>query len=327
VNIAPPVRRAQTKVTPMEGQFSSLGDFLTDVRLSTVNKRPTERIRNAAPASAGNEGTGADGGFIVPPEVGEKVMAAVEAVSLVGLCRTIPSRTNAPVLPVDSDPIWDAAGVYYDAELTAADEYKAAFQQRSFRLKRLTTFLPASSELFEDAPAWSAWCNEEVPRRIAAKLTNGIIRGTGSGQITGILGHPATIVVARGMSVTASAAAMFKRMYSAGRKRAIWIAHPEVEIPPSTPGMPGQWLHGLPVEYSEHASAAGQAGDLMLLDLSQYLILAKAAKSVISSEFYFDSDSVAFRCVLRIDGLPLWESAKTPAEGSTSLSPFVVLDT
>jgi HK97 family phage major capsid protein len=50
--------------------FKSLGDFAADVQRSAISGRPTERltIGAAAPSTYGNEASGADGGFLIPPE-------------------------------------------------------------------------------------------------------------------------------------------------------------------------------------------------------------------------------------------------------------------
>jgi hypothetical protein len=40
---------------------------------------------------------------------------------------------------------------------------------------------------------------------------------------------------------------------------------------------------------------------------------------------YFDADATAFRTLFRVDGAPKIAAAISPAKGSTTLSPFVVL--
>jgi HK97 family phage major capsid protein len=78
----------------------------------------------------------------------------------------------------------------------------------------------------------------------------------------------------------------------------------------------------------EHASTLGTVGDIALVDLSQYLLIDKGGMNSASSiHVRFLNDEMTFKFTLRIDGQPIWNSALTPAKGSNTQSPFVVLAT
>ncbi|MGE3702279.1 MAG: phage major capsid protein [Hyphomicrobiaceae bacterium] len=207
---AAPREPKETAVKP----YKNLADWLTGVRAQTVHAISDPRVRAAAPGAAGNEAGGGDGGYLVPAELAGAVMQAVRANSLAGRCASVTSRTNAPFVPIDGEAPWAASNVYWENELAQLQQRKQVFQGRQLKLKKITVLMPASDELVEDAPAFESWARLSVPQKIAAKLTTGIVRGTGVGQVPDILNADCTIGVARGMSVTATAAAMWKRLIS-----------------------------------------------------------------------------------------------------------------
>ena len=69
------------------------------------------------------------------------------------------------------------------------------------------------------------------------------------------------------------------------------------------------------------------SGDIILADLSQYIMIDKGGlQSASSIHFKFTTDETAFRFVFRVDGQPWWSTALIPFKGSSNtLSPFVVL--
>jgi HK97 family phage major capsid protein len=197
---APPVRRTpQQEATDMRA-YENLGDWLLGVRAERVTKRHDRRVRAAAPSTGANEGSGADGGYAVPPELADQIISAVSAISIVGRCKQLPARTNAPVIPLDHEAPWLASNCFWDQEMVAMDQSKPVFAQASFRLNKVTCLIPISSETLEDTNLFDGWARNAIPKKIAAKLTRAIVRGTGAGQLAGILGHPSTIAVTRGMS-------------------------------------------------------------------------------------------------------------------------------
>jgi HK97 family phage major capsid protein len=87
-------------------------------------------------------------------------------------------------------------------------------------------------------------------------------------------------------------------------------------------------LFGKPVIPIEHASAIGDVGDIMLADMSQYLLIEKGGIQAANSiHIKFDYDEVAFRVTYRVNGQPLLASPLTPykATSGRTLSPFVTL--
>ena len=85
-------------------------------------------------------------------------------------------------------------------------------------------------------------------------------------------------------------------------------------------------LLGRPVFFSEKMSAIGDQGDIAFCDFSQYAIGVRSEiRFEISRDFLFQTDELASRCILRADGMPLWDEAMTLRDGVTTVSPFVTL--
>ena len=85
-------------------------------------------------------------------------------------------------------------------------------------------------------------------------------------------------------------------------------------------------LFGRPLVPLEQCSALGEVGDILLTDISQYMLVDKGginAQSSIHCRFLYDEE--VFRFIYRCDGQPIWNKPITPYKGSATLSPFVTL--
>jgi len=90
-------------------------------------------------------------------------------------------------------------------------------------------------------------------------------------------------------------------------------------------GIPGQIL-GYPVIWSEKNPARGTTGDVVLADFSYYLIGDRQATTIESTKFdRWQYDQTSWRMVHRVDGQPWLSAPLTLQDGTTQISPFVVL--
>ena len=92
-------------------------------------------------------------------------------------------------------------------------------------------------------------------------------------------------------------------------------------------GSPFSTLYGRPVLPTEFNATLGDAGDIALVDFSQYLLIEKGALQVAESihvRFLYGENT--FRFMYRVNGQPYWHSALTPFKGSgNTVSPMVTL--
>jgi HK97 family phage major capsid protein len=92
-------------------------------------------------------------------------------------------------------------------------------------------------------------------------------------------------------------------------------------------GQPYATLMGRPIIITEACETLGDVGDLILADMSQYLLVTKAGglRADVSIHLFFDYDLSAYRFILRIGGMPMWRSSIAKRDGSNTLSCFVTL--
>ena len=83
----------------------------------------------------------------------------------------------------------------------------------------------------------------------------------------------------------------------------------------------------MPMLEMEQAATLGDAGDVLLVDPTQYMLADKGGfQGAISIHVRFVNDEVVFRFIYRVDGEPIPASAITPFKGSDTRSPFVTME-
>lgn len=341
--------------------FGNMGEFaLCVARAGAPNGVMDNRlVIHNAPTTTSTEGTGADGGFAVPPdfrtEIAEKVMG--DEFSLFGRTDQIPTSRNQLVLPKDENSPWDSAGLqaYWGDELAQMTQSKVNLAQNNIALNKLYVLAPVSEELLSDAPAMDAFLRRKAPERMTWKIEEAIIRGTGVGRPLGILNASGAVTVAAESGpqtadtvVTENLVKMYSRMPARNIRNAVWIINQDVlpqlltltisgsnsgvfpvYLPPGgLSSAPFGTILGRPIVFSEACSILGDAGDIIFADLTQYLTSFKTGgvRVDISMHLYFDYDAMAFRFIFRVAGQPWWTKAWTRRDASAqTLSSYVIL--
>ncbi len=348
----------QPRATTGNHGFSSLGEFALAVRNSRTPSTMDPRLIHNAPTTYGSEGTGADGGFAVPPdmrtEIKEKVFGEE---SLVSRTDQMECSGNQLVLPKDETTPWQSSGgllAYWESEGSQLTQSKPSLEEVTYKTNKLTALVPVTEELLEDAAGIDSYLRRKVPVKFDSKLQKAIVQGTGAGEPLGILNSECLVSVGVDSSQTAdtiiytNVVNMFARMYAPCIPNAVWLCNQDIlpqlmqmEFPSSQngtfpawmpPGMladaPNGSLMGRPLVPVQWAPTLGDKGDLMLCDLTQYLSVVKSGgiRSDVSMHLYFDYDMVAYRFVMRMTGAPWWRAAITPATSASTLGCFVALD-
>jgi HK97 family phage major capsid protein len=297
--------------------FRSFGAFAQAVQnhYKGVVTDDVTRMRNSA-TTFGNEGVGADGGFLIPPSFSANIWTKVNGIdSLLSRCTPLTTDGNSITIPKDETTPWDTTKgvqVYWEGEGVAPAASKPTFEMGQLRLSKLTALVPVSEEMMQDASGLESWLNAKAPQKMTSKINTAIVSGSGAGQPLGIIpGYGAVgasvVQVAKETSQPAGTLwfanvnKMWGRMYAPWRGNAIWLVNQDVEpqlegmafvgngITPtaasSTPvylppggivDAPYGRLKGRPVLPIEACSAVGSLGDIILCDLSQYWALTKA---------------------------------------------------
>lgn len=343
--------------------FDSFGAFAQAVTYAVAGDKNGEkhehmqRIVNAT-TTYGNEGTGGDGGFLVPPDFRSSIWQKVLGEdSLFSRVQQFVTSGNGITFPKDETAPWDTTNgvqAYWGGEGDVKTPSKPVFSMTNLRLNKLFSLVPVSDELLEDAPGLESWLRVKAPQKMQARLNTALVRGNGVGKPLGFLNAASLITVSKEVSqdadtiVYANIVKMWARMYAPLRRNAVWLINQDVEpqllnlafredasspVPAYMPAgglssSPFATLMGRPVVPVEAASTIGDKGDIALVDWSQYMGLTKGRdiQTDVSMHIYFDQDLTAFRFVLRVAGQPLWGSTITPENGSLTRSWAVVLE-
>lgn len=297
----------------------------------------------------------ADGGYLIPETLrSELLQVALESAVVRPRARVIPMESlRVPIPMIDStsnaSSVFGGIVCYWTEEGASLTESQASFGRVVLEAKKLTGYAEAPNELVADATAFGAFFDQVFPAAIAWYEDAAFMSGTGVGEPLGFLnsGNGAAVEVAKESGQTASTIVwenivkMYARMLPSSLANAVWIASidtfPELATMALSVGTGGSavWLNngadgppmtilGRPVIFTEKAETLGNAGDLNFVDLGYYLVGDRQVMQAMSSPHYkFASDKTAYRIVQRVDGRPWIQSAITPKNGGSTLSPFV----
>jgi HK97 family phage major capsid protein len=309
----------------------------------------------AAPSTFSNEGSGQDGGFLVPPEFSQQIFRlSLGEDSLLPLTDNVEISGNSMAFPKDETTPWGTNGIraYWQGEASSAVATKPVLGLSTLRLKKLMALVPTTDELLDDANALTSYLPEKVADSIRWKTNESILFGAGNGVPIGALTAGATVTVAKETGQTAQTllpqnlAKMISRLPPASFAKSVWIINNDVlpalftltlgNYPIYMPNglsvggiqvSPYGSLLGRPVFVSQHANTFSSAGDVLLVDLSYYQTITKAGglQTATSMHLYFDADLTAFRTTFRMDGQSKLSAPISPAKGSATMSPFIQL--
>lgn len=342
-----------------KGVWKSFGEQLQAVANVEINHKVDERLVKAA--SGLSEAVDAEGGFLIAPEyVAGLIKSTHETGVLIKDCRRIPITRNRLILNALAETSrangsrWGGILAYWANEAGFKTASKPEFRQIDLKLNKLIGLCYATDELLEDATALESVIRQGFAEEFGFKIDDAIINGTGAGQPLGILNCAALVSqAAETGQVAATVVAenidkMWNRMPARLRVKAKWYINQDVEsefpkmhytagtggfaafVPPKDLGSkaPSGTLKGRPIVPIEQAAALGTVGDIILANLSEYLLIEKGPMEATSSiHVRFVYDETTFRFVYRLDGQPVWNSALTAYKGSTTRSPYVALAT
>ncbi len=293
---------------------------------------------------------GTKGGFAIPEQFRPELLKVDSAAAIF--------RPRATVIPAGSPP--DAAlsmvaldqgtnrrgGVtmYHQGESDSITESDMNLRKIELQPRKITGYMTSSNELLNNWDAANNVITTLLREAMVAQEDTDFLSGDGVNKSLGILNAPAAINYNRAVANQISyddVIGMFARMMMGGTFA--WIASqtiiPQLAnirdtgnnnlwIQSAVVGMPNT-LAGIPLIYNERSPALGSKGDLMLVDLSKYLIKDGSGPSIaVSEHFRFQNDEIAFRLTWRVDGAS-WLTAPVPLEEGTAtntVSPFVILD-
>ena len=333
--------------------FASYGEFCADVVRAASGKDTSERLIRAA-TTYGNEASGPDGGYAVPPQFASEIASIAYAEeSLMSLCDHTPVVGNSMTFPKDETTPWGSTGITaaWEGEASQTTPKKPALGESQLKLRKLKVLVAASEELLADAAAMSSYITRKCGEAVDWKVNDAIVNGTGAGMPLGVMVAASTVSQAKETSQTAATinganvSKMYGRVIKGAGANLAWLVHPDAinqimlltvgDQPIWTPpqagfkAAPNGFLLGRPVIESDACQTLGTVGDIILGNFAGYRCITKAGgvEFAQSMHLWFDQDLMAFRLTFRMDGQPALAAAVSPKNGSSTRSHFATLAT
>jgi HK97 family phage major capsid protein len=335
--------------------FESFGEFVATTRFAAHDSR-------LAPLSPVGEralsvGTGAAGGFLVPPQFSAELLDMAAAQAIVRPRARIVGGGEPTSDAAISLPTLDVSGtkgrlggvqVHWTGEAGEKQDTQPAFAQVTLKPAEVSAIVTCSDKLLRNAQAATGIISFLLAEAIRAEEDACFCAGNGVGKPMGFLGHPCSIEIARtgaGHIVFADIAAML--MAARAGRPYVWLASrttladlmgltltggvggtaQPIWLPSAREGVPSM-LMGLPCLEPEGAPTLGNLGDLCLCDFGFYLIRDGFGMEIRTSDSHADNfshNSTSIRCSWNVDGQPWLSTPMLRADG-TYCSPFVVLN-
>jgi HK97 family phage major capsid protein len=342
-------------------RFNSLGEnLLAIVRAARSSGRHVDQ-RLFAAASGASEAVPTDGGFLVQKDFASEVLKHMyETGVFSSRVRRIPISGVANGLKMNAvdetsratGSRWGGVQAYWVNEAALLTSSKPKFRQVELNLQKLVALYYATDEVLQDAAALEAIFTEAFSEEMGFKVDDAIFQGDGVGKPLGFINSGAVVQVTKDSADSTATVSttdvlnMWSRLPARSRANASWFINQDVEpklypltlgsgtavqllyTPPGNNGNQYGKLLGRDVIPTEHNATLGTVGDIVLADLSAYVMIDKGApKQDSSMHVQFLTDEMVFRTTYRVDGQPWWNKALTPFAGSNTQSPFITLAT
>jgi len=328
-------------------EILEFGDWLQTVRFHPSD--PALQFVEKRTAAGQSMGAGDEGGFVIPP----RFIPAIREIAIDGAI----FRPRASVIPAGSPPdqtitfpaldqsstygMYAGVEVAWIGEGVEKPETSAKFREISLTPNEVAASLFITDKLLRNAPSVGAICQRLMGAAIVGSEEDKFFQGNGIGCPLGVQNCAATIDVARNTATDikyVDLVNMFSKFKQGGSS--VWIASrtilPKLMVmydagnhliwqPSAVVGTPGTLL-GIPLIFNDQAPVLGNAGDLILVDLSYYLIKDGSGPSVSMSEHVrFQQNQTCIKIFWNVDGKSWLNTPLLQRDGVTEISPFVSL--
>jgi len=327
-------------------EFRSIGEFL----YSVTYDRNDPRLQDCEYRES-SMGTGTEGGFAIPEQFRPELLQVAPAQAIFRpRCTVIPAgsppdaKVTMPALDQTSaQNVYGGVTVAKVSEGGTKSETDVRLKEVSLEPGEVAAYITVTDKLLRNWQAAGSVLSGQLRKAIIGWEDMQIYNGNGIAGPLGILGAPATILVTRNTAnqvVDDDIRAMMARIKMGGSY--LWVASQTtltyllaladggsnlIFASDYTKPIPNT-LMGIPLMFHDRSVALGTTGDLILVDMSYYLLKDGSGPFVASDGgiVNFTSNKTIIKAFWNVDGKP-WLSAPLPLEGSTAntVSPFVVL--
>lgn len=307
------------------------------------------------------EGSGITGGYTVPPQFANQLQQLAVEESIVepraskmpmsSLTLDVPSLDHTGTGAAGQSPFLGGVVASWTNEAATRSESEPTFRTTSLKAWELSFYTVASNNLLADnAVGLDSLLTQLFTAAIAWYTDHAYLRGDGVGKPLGMINAGATIAVTRNAATNVKLvdiATMLSRLLVQSWGNAVWVGHQSIipkliqmedgrtnggnlvwvnQMGGVADAMPARLL-GLPILFTEKVPALGTKGDLGLYDMSRYLLGKRMDVEIaVSPHAKFLNNQMVWRVVWRGDGQPWLNNAITLADGTHTVSPFVVLN-
>jgi len=295
---------------------------------------------------------GASGGFAVPTQFRpEMLMIRPEGAIVRPRATVIPAgdppdaMLTIPAFDQGAKGVFGGVEVYWVGEGEEKPETGAGLKEVSLQPHEAAAHTVVTDKLLRNWEAASTFISTLLQNAVVASEDVGFLRGNGVAKPVGVLNGTGALAVNRTAANDiqyVDIVNMLAKLLPESVSRAVWIANQGV-LPKitalqdgagnyifiqgdATRGIPAT-LAGIPIKFTGKTPTLGSQGDLMLVDFTYYLIKDGSGPFVAASEHvYFKQNKTVVKIYWNVDGKGWVNEPLTLEDGTTQVSPYVVLD-
>lgn len=297
-------------------------------------------------------GTGENGGYALPPTQFRPDILKLNPESAI-------VRSRATVIPAGSPPdgkvtmpalVQGSKGVYGGVEVAwigegeLKPETDANLREVSLEPHEVAATMTITDKLLRNWQAANTFISSLLQGAMNAAEDIAFLTGNGVGKPSGVSSAAGAIVVNREAAnqiTFLDTLQMRSKLLPESLGGAVWVANLSV-LPQiatlqdpagnyifiqgdATKGIPTT-LCGIPITFTGKTPILGKKGDLMLLDLSHYLIKDGSGPYIAASEHVlFRQNKTVIKVFWNVDGKPWVIEPLTLEDGDTKVTPYVIL--
>lgn len=297
-------------------------------------------------------GVDSEGGYAVPDQFIPEVLQIGAAPSIVRPRATVipagdppDSKVTMPALNQGTNGVYGGVQVSWIGEGAEKPDTNASLAEVSLQPNEVAATTIVTDKLLRNWKAANSFIRGLLTKAMAAAEDIAFLTGNGTGKPTGVLGAAGGIAVKRAaankiqyIDILQMLAALLPEatsnaVFVANQSAMVGIASLKDDAGNSifirgdaTRGLPST-LFGIPIVFTGKTPALGAKGDLMLVDLSYYLIKDGSGPFIAASEHVlFKQNKTVIKVFWNVDGKPWVVSPLTLENGTTKVSPYVILD-
>ena len=315
--------------TKSTNTLGSIHEIATKLMSGEVKELTTK-----VPAGMNEDTANADGGYLVSHEIyGEILGRLFEGGKVYPKVKKIQVGPNyngmkLPYLNITGQTTTTQPRLYRLAEGGVKTPTKFTFGQHNCSLVKLIALVPITQELLQDKVTLESYVFSQLKGQFAWRLDNDLLYGTagGTGHI-GILDASGAAFLATNIAHGATPSVTMVNNVINGvapqvRNGAEWFVSGDmwayimatmgpgvanVLVPIAFEAGGNRTLQGYPVNLVDGMVAHNTAKDMLFMNPKELVVIEKGGLAIdISKEFYFDTDQVALRFVMRTAGAPVF---------------------